>query len=78
MSDDHVYPLCDNKSVLGSPVMNLRDKLVISICDSEDRFVTQTGGPSFLAPKLMLSQIFLYNLELNWIALLKSIDLIGD
>lgn len=30
-------------NILGSPVMNLRDKLVVAICNDGDQFVTQTG-----------------------------------
>jgi len=39
-----------------SPVMNLRDKLLICICDSEDHSVTQNGRVSLFFAILSLSQ----------------------
>lgn len=53
--------------VLDSPVMNLRDKLVISICDSEDHSVTQTGRASvYLRCSIHDSQYCQCDLEVAW------------
>ena len=48
---------------------NLRDKLVISICDNEDHSVTQTGGLSFTFFVVTLSHTIIDDFELAWIDL---------